>query len=220
VLIAASKAAVVALFADVAHRHGVALDELNVGGGLGIAYTPYDPELSIAEYAEGLLRSVRDNAERHDLPMPRVTVEPGRSIAGPAGVTLYRVGTIKDVPGVCTFAAVDGGMSDNLRPSLYGARYEVVAAGREAQTEERHPFNVVGKHCETGDVLAAGVWLPADLHEGDLLAVAATGAYGHSMASNYNRLARPAMVLVGDGRTRLLVRRETVADVVSLDVPL
>ena len=209
-----------ALFSDVHDRHGVALEELNVGGGLGIAYTPYDPELAIDEYARGLEQAVRANVERHGVAMPRVTVEPGRSIAGPAGITIYRIGTIKDVPGVCTFAAVDGGMSDNLRPSLYGARYEVVAAGRPAATHDRHPFNVVGKHCESGDVLAAGVWLPADLREGDLLAVAATGAYGHSMASNYNRLARPAMVLVGDAGARLLVRRETVEDVVALDVVL
>lgn len=208
------------LFADVHARHGVALEELNVGGGLGIAYTPYDPELGIAEYAAGMVDAVRESAERHGVPVPRVMVEPGRSIAGPAGVTLYRIGTIKDVPGVCTFAAVDGGMSDNLRPSLYGARYEVVAAGAGSPTTDRHPFNVVGKHCESGDVLAAGVWLPADLHDGDLLAVAATGAYGHSMASNYNRLGRPAMVLVADGAARILVRRESIEDVVALDVPL
>jgi diaminopimelate decarboxylase len=111
-------------------------------------------------------------------------------------------------------------MSDNLRPSLYGARYEVVPAGGVAKSSDTHPYNVVGKHCETGDVLAAGVWLPADLAEGDLLAVAATGAYGHAMASNYNRLPRPAMVLVGDGAARTLVRRETIDDVLGLDVPL
>lgn len=210
----------VRLLADLHQRHDLWLEELNVGGGLGIAYTPYDPELSIPEYAEGLLARVREHCDRHDVPVPRLVVEPGRSIAGPAGLTLYTVGTVKDVPGVVTFAAVDGGMSDNLRPSLYGARYEVVPAGRAPATSDTHPFNVVGKHCESGDVIAAGVWLPADLREGDLLAVAATGAYGHSMASNYNRLARPAMVLVGDGRTRVLVRRETLDDVVNLDVPL
>ena len=210
----------VRLLADLHQRHGLWLEELNVGGGLGIAYTPYDAELSIAEYAEGLLARVDEHCERFNAPVPRLVVEPGRSIAGPAGLTLYTVGTIKDVPGVVTFAAVDGGMSDNLRPSLYGARYEVVPAGRAPAAEGKHPFNVVGKHCESGDVVAAGVWLPADLREGDLLAVAATGAYGHSMASNYNRLARPAMVLVGDGRTRALVRRETLDDVVGLDVPL
>ena len=210
----------VELLADIHERHDVELEELNVGGGLGIAYTAYDPELAIGEYAAGLLAVVRDNCAQRGVRVPHVVVEPGRSIAGPAGITLYTIGTIKDVPGVVTFAAVDGGMSDNLRPSLYGARYEVVPAGRPATTEDTHPFNVVGKHCESGDVLAAGVWLPADLREGDLLAVAATGAYGHSMASNYNRLARPAMVLVGDGRSRMLVRRETLDDVVGLDVPL
>ena len=213
----------VRLLADLHDRHNLWLDELNVGGGLGIAYTPYDAELSIAEYAKGLLARVEEHCARSNVPVPRLVVEPGRSIAGPSGVTLYTVGTIKDVPGVVTFAAVDGGMSDNLRPSLYGARYEVMPAGRAPATNEageRHPFNVVGKHCESGDVVAAGVWLPADLREGDLLAVAATGAYGHSMASNYNRLARPAMVLVGEGRTRVLVRRETLDDVVGLDVAL
>lgn len=210
----------VKLLADINRRHDIELEELNVGGGLGIAYTPYDPELSIAEYAEGLLERVDDSCAQHGVAPPRIIVEPGRSIAGPAGITLYTVGTVKDVPGVVTFAAVDGGMSDNLRPSLYGARYEVVPAGRAPTTQDTHPYNVVGKHCESGDVLAAGVWLPADLREGDLLAVAATGAYGHSMASNYNRLARPAMVLVGDGRARMLVRRETLDDVVGLDVPL
>ena len=208
-----------ALFADIHQRHGLWLSELNVGGGLGIAYTPYEPELSIADYASGLRATVNEAARREGVPVPRITVEPGRSIAGPAGLTLYTVGTIKDVPGVCTFAAVDGGMSDNLRPSLYGARYEVVPAGgrRQEDGRDRHPFNVVGKHCETGDVVAAGVWLPADLAEGDLLAVAATGAYGYAMASNYNRLPRPAMVLVGDGRARLLVRRESLDDLVSHD---
>ena len=210
----------VKLLADIESRHGASLEELNVGGGLGIAYTQYDPELAIREYADELILCVRANCEQMGVPVPKVIVEPGRSIAGPAGITLYTIGTIKDVPGVVTFAAVDGGMSDNLRPSLYGARYEVVPAGRESATEDTHPFNVVGKHCESGDVLAAGVWLPADLREGDLLAVAATGAYGHSMASNYNRLARPAMVLVGDGRSRMLVRRETLDDVVGHDVAL
>jgi diaminopimelate decarboxylase len=212
-----------ALLADIHRRHDVWLEELNVGGGLGIAYTPYDAELSIADYAAGLKQTVNTEAARQGVPVPRITVEPGRSIAGPAGVTLYTVGTVKDVPGVCTFAAVDGGMSDNLRPSLYGARYEVVPAGvgrGAAEDVPKHPFNVVGKHCETGDVLAAGVWLPGDLAEGDLLAVAATGAYGYAMASNYNRLPRPAMVLVADGRARLLVRRETLDDLVGHDEPL
>jgi diaminopimelate decarboxylase len=206
------------LFADIQRRHGVWLEELNVGGGLGIAYTPYDPELSITDYARGLRETIDTEAARQGVPVPRIAVEPGRSIAGPAGMTLYTVGTVKDVPGVVTFAAVDGGMSDNLRPSLYGARYEVVPAGVARRGgPDPHPYNVVGKHCETGDVVAAGVWLPGDLADGDLLAVAATGAYGYAMASNYNRLPRPAMVVVGDGRARLLVRRETLDDLVGHD---
>lgn len=216
----ASVRTLVSLLRDTADRHDVWLQEINVGGGLGIAYTPYDPELGIAEYARGLRATITEETQRQDVPLPRVTVEPGRSIAGPAGLTLYTVGTIKDVPGVVTFAAVDGGMSDNLRPSLYGARYEVAPAGVAKNPQDRRPFNVVGKHCETGDVLAAGVWLPGDLAEGDLLAVAATGAYGYAMASNYNRLPRPAMVLVGQGRARLLVERETLDDVVGHDTVL
>lgn len=210
----------IGLLADIHRRHDVWLEEVNVGGGLAIAYTPYDPELAIPEYARGLRDCVTEEAARQGVPVPTITVEPGRSIAGPAGVTLYTVGTVKDVPGVCTFAAVDGGMSDNMRPALYGARYEVVPAGGRAGTEDSRPFNVVGKHCESGDVLAAGVWLPSDLSEGDLLAVAATGAYGYAMANNYNRLPKPAMVLVGDGEARLLVRRETLDDLVSHDVTL
>ncbi|MPZ73459.1 MAG: diaminopimelate decarboxylase [Nitriliruptorales bacterium] len=210
----------IVLLGDIHRRHGVWLEELNVGGGLAIAYTPYDPEPSITQYAAALLDSVDQEAKANGVPAPRITVEPGRSIAGPAGITLYTVGTVKDVPGVVSFAAVDGGMSDNVRPSLYGARYEVVPAGAPSPPRDARPFDVVGKHCESGDVIAAGVWLPADLREGDLLAVAATGAYGYSMASNYNRLARPAMVLVGDGHARLLVTRETTEDLVAHDVVL
>ena len=210
----------VTLLGDIHERHGVWLEEVNVGGGLAVAYTQYDPEPSIAEYARALLESVAQEAARHGVPMPRIVVEPGRSITGPAGVTLYTIGTIKDVPGVVSFAAVDGGMSDNLRPSLYGARYEVAPAGPARAKTHNRPFDVVGKHCESGDVLAAGAWLPGDIREGDLLAVPVTGAYGYSMASNYNRLPRPAMVLVADGRANLLVRRETPEDLVSHDVPL
>ena len=216
----ASVRTLVKLLADINDRHGVWLEEMNIGGGLGIAYTPYDPELGIAEYARGLLATVAQETARHNVPMPRLMIEPGRSISGPAGLTLYTVGTVKDVPGVVTFAAVDGGMSDNLRPSLYGARYEILPAGGRAGAAEARPYNVVGKHCETGDVLASGAWLPQDLRAGDLLAVAATGAYGYAMASNYNRLPRPAMVLVGDGRAQVLVRRETLDDVVGHDAVL
>lgn len=214
------------LLADVRRLHGVTLDELNLGGGLGIPYEPDDRVIELEAYAARLTATVSRESERLGMPAPRLAVEPGRSIVGPAGVTLYTVGTVKDVPGVRRYASVDGGLSDNPRPALYDARYTFAAAGRPAarDTEPRAqagvPTAVAGKHCESGDLLAREVSLPADLSEGDLLAVAATGAYAFSMASNYNRVPRPAMVLVGQGASRPLVRRESVDDVLSLDETL
>ncbi len=219
----------VGLHAEVSSHHGLELEELNLGGGLGIAYAAGDPEPSVEEYAAALRSAVAETCERLGIRQPRLAVEPGRSIAGPAGITLYTVGTVKEVPGVRTFVAVDGGMSDNPRPALYGARYAFTpagpAAGRMAEPAGRadagqRVYTIVGKHCESGDVLGLGVPVAGELAPGDLLAVAATGAYNFAMASNYNRLPRPAMVLVGDGRADLIVRRETVADVLARDLPL
>jgi diaminopimelate decarboxylase len=211
----------VGFLATVRDHYGLEVAELNLGGGLGIAYGTGDPEPDIGAYAGALREGVGRECERHGLRMPRLGVEPGRSLVGPAGLTLYTVGTVKEVPGMPTFVAVDGGMSDNLRPALYGARYTFTVAG------PRHPgraggmvATIVGKHCETGDVLGSDVALPSTPAVDDLIAVAATGAYGYAMASNYNRLPRPAMVLVRDGEARLLVRRETVDDLLSHDVPL
>ena len=209
----------VSLLRDVRDRHGVELGELNLGGGLGIVYRAGDEELGVREYADALLGAVRSALTAAGLAVPLLAVEPGRSIVGPAGITLYRVGAIKEVPEVRRWAAVDGGMSDNLRPALYGARYTVVAAGPRRTAQVAH-WAIAGKHCETGDVIAPDVELPADLRGGDLLAVAATGAYGLSMASNYNRLPRPALVLVRDGEVIPLVRRETIDDVLARDVTL
>ena len=210
--------------ADLRDTDGVEVAELNLGGGLGIAYRPGDPVLGIDEHVRGLVDAVDAALRDRSLARPRLQVEPGRSIAGPAGVTLYRVGTIKRIPAVRTFVAVDGGMSDNPRPALYGARYAVVPAGSPegagTATQDGELVTLVGKHCESGDVLAWDVELREGVAEGDLVAVAASGAYHHALASNYNRLPRPAMVLVGDGREDLLVRRETLDDVVGLDVPL
>lgn len=201
----------IATIAGFATAVGMDLAELNLGGGLGIAYTPEDEAPTIESHVATLLEAV-DRA----LPTrPRLAVEPGRSLVGPAGITLYRVGTVKHVPEVSSFAAVDGGLSDNLRPALYGARY-TVAATRPGNAQV--PYVLAGKHCESGDVLARDVLLPADLRVGDLVATAATGAYGYAMASNYNRIPRPAMVEVRDGRSRLLVRRETIADLLVTDV--
>jgi diaminopimelate decarboxylase len=204
-----------AFLAEIADLHGVQLDELNLGGGLGIAYTDEDP-VAVDDHAAVLRAAVEAGARRYGLPPLRLTVEPGRSIVGPAGLTLYEVGTVKPLDGGRTYVSVDGGMSDNLRPALYGARHTFVAAGRPRPGPARR-VDVVGKHCESGDLLGRDVDLPADLAAGDLLAVGATGAYTHAMASNYNRMPRPAMVLVADGLAQLLVRRETVDDLLARD---
>ena len=217
---AAAAQRMVALLAQIRESHGVELDELHLGGGLGIAYTADEATLDVGVYAEALRGAVGLACAAAGLAVPRLSVEPGRSLVGTAGLTLYTVGTVKQVPGVRTYAAVDGGMSDNLRPALYGSRYTVVPAGPPRRAAAQHAVTVAGKHCETGDVLARDVGLPVDLAAGDLLAVAATGAYGYSMASNYNRLPRPAMVLVTDGASQVLVRRETLDDLVRNDIPL
>lgn len=205
----------VGFLAEASQVHGLRLDELNLGGGLGITYTDEAP-VAVAEHAAALRAAVAAAERRHGLPPLHLTVEPGRAIVGPAGLTLYEVGTVKSLDGGRTYVSVDGGMSDNLRPALYGARHSFVAAG-PPRTGPSRRVDVVGKHCETGDRLGRDVDLPADLAAGDLLAAGATGAYTHAMASNYNRLPRPAMVLVGDGAARLLVRRETIDDVLSRD---
>jgi diaminopimelate decarboxylase len=147
----------------------------------------------------------------------RVTAEPGRAIVAAAGITLYRVGTVKEVPGHRTYVSVDGGMSDNPRPVLYGSGYEAFLP-RETDAVRPFPIRVVGKHCETGDVVVSEGFVPADLGVGDVLATPVTGAYGHSMASNYNKVPRPAVVFVADGVARTVVRRETFDDLVRLDL--
>jgi diaminopimelate decarboxylase len=192
------------------------LPVMNMGGGLGIAYTRADTPPSVERYAEVVTGAVRAEWSRAGLPVPRVVVEPGRSIVGRAGLTLYRVGTIKTVPGIRTYAAVDGGMSDLLRPMLYGAVYEALLANR-ADAEPAGAYQVVGKHCESGDVLVKEAALP-EVRVGDLLCLPATGAYGVSMASNYNGVPRPAVVFVRGGAARVVVRRETYEDIVDRDL--
>jgi diaminopimelate decarboxylase len=185
---------------------------LNVGGGLGIAYAHDDRPPSIDEYVDVKVAGI----ERLFDPLPRILIEPGRSLVGNAGVTLYTVGTVKEVPGVRTYVAVDGGMSDNLRPMLYGSRYEAVIADRAAAPPSRRA-TIAGKHCESGDVLVA----EADLAEpapGDVLATPATGAYGHAMANNYNGIPRPPVIFCADGEARVVVRRETYEDLTARDV--
>lgn len=207
-------AAIVADF--VASCGGEDIRIMDMGGGLGIAYTRDDRPAAVEDYAEAVVESVRAEWGRIGLPMPRVLVEPGRSIVGRAGVTLYRVGGTKVIPGVRTYASVDGGMSDLMRPMLYGAVYEPLLANR-AEAEPTETLRLVGKHCESGDVLVSEAALPP-VGPGDLVCLPATGAYGVSMASNYNGVTRPAVVFVDGGSSRLVTRRETYDDLVSRDV--
>jgi diaminopimelate decarboxylase len=196
---------------------GIAVDELNVGGGLGARYLADDPAMDVGVYAKTLREALAGARAVTGLTAsPRIMVEPGRSIVGPAAMTLYRVGTVKEIAGVGTYVAVDGGMSDNPRPVLYGAGYE---AFLPARVDEPRPLacSVVGKHCEQGDVLVAGAHLPAGVRPGDLLATPCTGAYGYAMASNYNMVPRPAVVFVRDGRPRVVARRESLDDLLRLD---
>ncbi|GAB3408367.1 diaminopimelate decarboxylase [Schumannella luteola] len=198
--------------------------ELNIGGGFGIAYTTADEVTPIETIADELAAVVAAESARLGIPVPRIAIEPGRSIIGPAGVTLYEVGTIKDVrvgdgedAAVRRYVSVDGGMSDNARPSLYGADYSVRLAGR-ASTAEPALVRLAGKHCESGDIVVQADYLPGDVTAGDLVAVPATGAYCWSLASNYNHLGRPAVVAVRDGSARVIVRGESIDDVLARDV--
>lgn len=190
------------------------LRELCVGGGLGVSYTGDSAAPSIGEWAHAVHRA----CEAVGIPVDvRVTAEPGRSIAAGAAVTCYTVGTIKRIPGIRTFVSIDGGMSDNLRPALYGSRYEAFLP-REALAERRSAVTIAGKHCESGDVVVRGGFLPRDLVVGDVVGTPVTGAYGYAMASNYNKVPRPPVVFVKDGDSRVVVRRETLDDMLRLDL--
>lgn len=200
-------------------EHGLVLGELNLGGGMGIRYTHEDHPVEVSHYGRAVLDAVTRRCEELDLTPPRLIVEPGRAIVGTSTVTLYEVGTIKPLPGLSTWVSVDGGMSDNIRPALYDSEHEVTLASRTSD-EPARAVTIVGKHCESGDLVSDHASLPEDVRTGDLIAVAATGAYTASMASNYNRLPRPAAVLVHGGHARTLLRRETLDDLVRRDVPL
>ncbi|OIV36425.1 diaminopimelate decarboxylase [Mangrovactinospora gilvigrisea] len=208
----------VGLLARIRESHGVLLPELDLGGGHAVPYRPGEAALDVPGLARRLRAELEEACAAARLPVPRLLLEPGRAITGPAGVAVYRVLSVKQTAGT-VFAAVDGGMCDNPRPALYGVRYAPRLVGRASRTEDR-PTTVVGRLCEAGDVLAEDVPLPADLHPGDLLAVPVAGAYHLSMASVQNLVGRPPVVAVGCGRSRLLVRRETLADVRARDIGL
>jgi diaminopimelate decarboxylase len=196
---------------------GVTVEELNLGGGLGVRYLPDDAPPTIDEYAtvvqDAVAKALADAGVRS---RPMLMTEPGRSIVAPAGCTLYTAGTLKVIEGVRTYVAVDGGMSDNLRPVTYGARYEAFLPAR-ATAERPLVVTIAGKHCEQGDIVVHDARLPADLAVGDVIATPVTGAYGYAMASNYNKVPRPPVVFVRGGEARLVVRRETGEDLVRLD---
>ena len=191
---------------------------LNLGGGFGIKYTEEDTPLEPSVYVKEMVIVVKDLVAETNFAMPEIWIEPGRSLVGDAGTSLYTIGSEKEVPDVRKYLAVDGGMSDNIRPALYGALYDAVIANK-MNKESKEEYTIAGKCCESGDKLIEHISLPkAD--PGDILAMFCTGAYGYSMASNYNRLARPAVVFVEKGNQQLAIRRETLEDLVHLDLPL
>jgi diaminopimelate decarboxylase len=197
------------------------LPELDLGGGYGIAYLEGDVTVVPRDAMQALANAVKKHCAAFNLQIPTVSIEPGRAIVGPTMFTLYEVGTVKDVTlenGTHRrYISVDGGMSDNIRPSLYGAEYTTILANRTS-TAAKTSSRLVGKHCETGDIIIREIDLPEDIVPGDLLAVPATGAYGRSMASNYNHVPRPSVVAVKDGKARVIVRRESIEDLLALDI--
>ncbi|MET2871498.1 diaminopimelate decarboxylase [Exiguobacterium profundum] len=195
---------------------GYTTDVLNIGGGFGVAYLDEDEYLDFAQTMEQVMETLVEEVEARELPLPKIGIEPGRWLVANAGATLYEVGTVKEVSGVRTFVSVDGGMTDNIRPALYDAEYEVVAATRMNE-EKTLEAKIVGACCESGDIISNRSLIPP-VTPGDLLLVKATGAYNFSMASNYNQMLRPAVVFVKDGAHRLVVRRQTFEDLVACEV--
>jgi diaminopimelate decarboxylase len=212
---------VLGLHLDVVREHGIRLPELGLGGGFGIAYTTQHDPMSPRDLAMGMAAIVERECRADDVPVPRISVEPGRAIAGPSTFTLYEVGTVKEVlldgDASRTYVAVDGGMSDNIRPALYDADFSCTLANRISQAPATLA-RVVGKHCESGDILVKDEFLPSDVRAGDLLAVPVTGAYCRSLSSQYNHTPRPPVVAVAGGVAREIVRRETIEDLLGLDV--
>ena len=210
----------IALLAKYRDAFGAELPELDLGGGYGIHYLPGDEELTPTVVMQALSTAVRTNCENHNLQIPRISIEPGRAIVGPTMFTLYEVGTVKDVTlengDNRRYISIDGGMSENIRPALYAAEYTAVLANRTSSAPLLST-RLVGKHCETGDILIRDIALASDIAPGDLLATPATGAYGRSMASNYNHVPRPPVIAVINGKARVIVRRETEADLLGLD---
>lgn len=200
-------------------QFGVVVEDLDIGGGRGIYYTQGDDPTSIPEYSKAVFSALKKAIAASGVEMPRVCIEPGRSIIGPCGTNLYTVGSIKDIPGIRKYVAVDGGMSDNIRPALYGAEYEVGVASRMLELTPTEKVTIAGKLCESGDILARDIELPI-IKTGDVLAMISTGAYGYSMASNYNMIGKPAVIFVKDGKSELVIKRQTYEDLMANHISL
>ena len=201
---------------QVREQTGHTVRDLDVGGGIGIKYGLADEPSTIEEFGKVVVDGIKAECERHGLPVPRILIEPGRAVVANAGITLYTVGVVKELPGIRTYVAVDGGMTDNIRPALYGARYECLVANKAGQPRTE-VVTIAGKHCETGDLIARDVHTQP-VETDDIIAVCATGAYCHSMSSNYNKQVRPGVVFVRDGQARTVVSRETYDDLMRCDV--
>ena len=210
----------VKFIADLKKSHGIELAHLDFGGGFGIAYVEGDDPMDVELVLEKIHHALVTQCARFEINIPAIAIEPGRAIVGPSMVTLYQVGTIKDVVledgKTRTYISVDGGMSDNIRPSLYGAQYSAVLANR-ISSAPLTSSRLVGKHCETGDIIIRDIALPSDLVPGDVLAIPATGAYGRSLANNYNHILRPPVIAVRDGAAKIIIRREKISDLLALE---
>lgn len=204
---------------DIKDTVGVEVEDLDIGGGRGIYYTEGDDPTSIEDYSDAIFRELKEKTNELALNMPKIYIEPGRSIIGPCGTNLYKVGSIKDIPGIRKYVAVDGGMSDNIRPALYGAKYEVGIASRMTDHKKTETITISGKLCESGDILARDIILP-EIYSGDILAMTSTGAYGYSMASNYNMIGKPAVVFVKNGNSDLVIKRQSYEDLLSSHIML
>ncbi len=197
-------------------KYNIELNEINIGGGLGIKYTEEDKPISVYEIAQTIIDSIEKHSKEYNIEPPYVYIEPGRSIIGTSGVTIYTAGSSKQVPNGRRYQAIDGGMSDNARPSLYQAKYTVEVANKPEE-KETEMITIAGKHCESGDILAKDITLPV-IEEGDVICFYDTGAYGYSMSSNYNRVLRPAAVLVNNGKSDIIINRQTYEELIQTDV--
>jgi len=202
--------------ADMAAKYGLELEELDIGGGFPVQYVEATPPPPVAVFAEAIISTLTGKCRQLKMAPPSLTIEPGRAIVAQAGVALYSVGVIKEIPGIRRYVSVDGGMADNIRPALYGARYEAVLANKMTEREAGR-VTIAGRYCESGDILVNDIDLPP-VAAGDIIAVADCGAYCLPMASNYNASLRPAAVMVNEGKARLIRRRETFADLTRCDL--